>query len=206
MYLPTIWLIGVAFSLLSVALLTIVIPLLERGIQRIKSELGDLEYRREVRLFQNHQDYLHYSLKEKVIRLSLMIAFNLPDHVRNALQDEYIEAKRNSVDKMHILCTGEAPSSEVAERRKRMSFEELQAELVSLLNGNSVNLLLGTIRDKKKEVEYKESIRTRLLLGAAALQVIGLLIVSATDYHNRLIDQMKDGVSINQSTTTEDSI
>ena len=115
---------GIILGIIVVIVLGIVITIVDRQITSQHAEIDGLKYDRDVRLMENWPQYLSYALKEKVIRLTKMVAdtSNMSEKERSAIYAEYLEARREALVKLYVTLKGEIPTAEQANPKTSVNF------------------------------------------------------------------------------------
>lgn len=126
-------------GIIVVIVLGILINVFDRQISIKQSKIDDLKYNRDVRLMENWPQYLHYALKEKIIRLTKIVAdlSNMPEKDRAAIYLEYLEARREALVKLYAALKGEVPTAEHVSAWKLMSIDQLISEQKKILSGEN---------------------------------------------------------------------
>ena len=169
---------GFAIGGLAVVLLGIVVPILDSAIRKASGRLDDMLSDRDTRMTQNWPEYLEYTSKEKIIRLTKMFLdhFGKPQDAKKVL-DEYVEARREAVAKLYLTMTGKIPPKEKFDEWKRMSVLQLIAEQASIGKIETTTKLLEDIKEQKTSVSVRERWKTRVIVGTTVLQVTALILL-----------------------------
>ena len=171
--------IGFILAASVVVALGVFIPIINKKISGKKGELEDLELKREIRLSQNWSEYLSYTTKEKIIRLTKIVAdsLNMPKDKRDAIYDEYLEARRAAVAKLHITLKGDLPSQQQFASWKQMSINQLIEQETFIKSTETLTKLLTDIKVLKQAISGTEELKTNVIIAATCIQVIALVLL-----------------------------
>ena len=170
---------GLILGITVVIILGIAITLIDRKISTKKNEISDLTDKREVRLSQNWSEYLSYTSKEKIIRLTQIISqySNRPKKEIDAIHSEYLEARRDALIKLHIMLKGNIPRKEQLDSWEKMSMVQLLEEDKKIQREENLTRLLAEIKLKEKELNNLEALKSKVVIIATILQVCSLFLL-----------------------------
>jgi hypothetical protein len=183
------WIIGSALLILVVVSLGAFVPRCNQTISQIQNELATLEYDREMR-FMNIQWFLLQDLREGQIVIDMYFQKLLKEE--NAFQSA--EARREkqiekSLSKLHSALTGEIASAELKAKWDKMDTQQLHNEVKRLVEKQDFNKLYDNIKNKKTELGKAEGCRIFVLVCTTMLQVIGLIMISVSQYFREYAKQ-----------------
>jgi len=178
------WIIGILLLITVTVALGILIPIKNNKINILKDELNNLQQQRDVRIFQNHQDYLHYTLKDKVIRLTYLNAENMKmsEENKSKIYDEYREAIELGLGKLYIMHTGKIAPMEVSNDWKKMDIDQLSEEQNKMENNSNLQELLDEINGKKDKLARLETNKTNFIVWITVFQVLGLVLINTSEF------------------------
>ena len=170
-------------GIIVVIVLGIVINIFDNEISIKQSKIDELKYNRDVRLIENWPQYLHYALKEKIIRLTKIVAdiSNMSEKEKAAIYSEYLEARREALVKLYAALKGEIPNAEQVYAWKSMPIEELIDEQASILREENLSKVMLEIKNAEKELYRLEKYKSNTIIFATVLQIISLFIAAFSD-------------------------
>jgi hypothetical protein len=179
-----LWIAGISLSIIAIFLLGYVITIFEAKISDMKNEIADMEYKREVRIGQNWKEYLHYTLKRDIARLT-GLTMNSNGYSSNDIKpvhDEYLEAQRRALSRLYIVLHGNIAPKEVSDKWENMDIEQLIAEDKKMHDGQNFNDLIEKIKLKKDKLGGLENWINFLIKVAIIIQVLGLILINIADF------------------------
>ena len=167
-------------GIIVVIVLGIGIHIFDRQISMKHAKIDELKYDRDVRLTENWPQYLHYALKEKIIRLTIMVAdlSNMSEKVRNKINSEYLEARREALVKLYVALKGKIPTSEQINIWKSMSIDQLISEQAKILSEENLTEVMNEIKATEKELHRLEKNKSNTIIFATVLQICALFIAA----------------------------
>lgn len=171
---------GMFLLILVTLILSFLIPLTHQNITDLTNEITELEYKRNIRLDSNWQDYQNLVIKEKIIRLTALFLENInaSDNDLNDIYDEYVEARKQAVGKVYIIQTGNVPSKELSDKWDEMKLDDLLNEEKEMWCETSLHGLLDDIKTKRQELGRLENRKSKYLILATILQLFGLIFIN----------------------------
>lgn len=163
--------------------LGIVIRIFDRQISMKHARIDELKYNRDVRLTENWPQYLHYALKEKIIRLTKMVAdlSNMPEKDRTAIYSEYLEARREALVKLYAALKGEVAAAEQINTWKSMSIDQLISEQARILSEENLTEVMREIRTAEEKLYRLERNKSDAIILATVLQICSLFLAALSN-------------------------
>jgi hypothetical protein len=171
---------GLALGIIVVILLGIVITIVDQKITLKGAEIDELKYNRDVRLAENWPQYLSYTSKEKIIRLTKMVAdiSSMSEKERNAIYSEYLEARREALVKLYATLKGELPTAQQTNAWKEMSIDQLINEQANIVSEENLTELMHDIKGAEKELYSLEMNKNNIIIIATVLQICALFLAT----------------------------
>ena len=168
MIMKIFWIIGSVLLVLVIVSLGAFIPWCNHTISQIENELATLEWDREMR-FRNLQWFISYDLKEGQ---SVIEMYSL----------KLLKDAREGLSKLHSAVTGKIASAELKNKWAKMNIQQLHNEIRRLADEENFSELYDNIKKKKLELGKEERFRIWVLVGTTMLQVVGLIMISVSQY------------------------
>lgn len=183
------WIIGSVFLLLVVVSLGAFVPWCNHKISQIENELATLEWDREMR-FRNLQWFFTHDLKEgqSIIGMYSLRLLKEEKEIQSAM-GRRVKDVRKALSKLHSAVTGQIASSELKNKWAKMDIKELHNEIRRLADEENFSKLYDNIKKKKLELAKTEGFRVWVLVGTTMLQVIGLIMISVSQYYREYAKQ-----------------
>lgn len=183
------WIVGSVFLVLVVVSLGVIVPWCNHTISQTQNELATLEYDREMR-FMNLQWFLIHDLREGQIVIDSYLLKLLEDE--SAVQSakaRRVKQIAKGLSKLHSSLMGEMASAELKNKWANMDAQQLHNEVKRLAEKQNFNELYDNIKKKKLELGKAEGFRMSVLVWTTMFQVIGLIIISVSQYFREYAKQ-----------------
>ena len=176
------WIVGGVFLVPVVVSLGAFVPRCSHAISQIENELATLEWDREVR-FKNLQWFISYDLKEgqSVIEMYSLKLLKDAKEMQSA-KGRRVKDAREGLSKLHSAVTGKIASAELKNKWAKMNIQQLHNEIRRLADEENFSELYDNIKKKKLELGKEERFRIWVLVGTTMLQVVGLIMISVSQY------------------------
>ncbi len=176
------WIIGSVFLVIVIVSLGMFVPWCNHTILQIENELATLEYDREMR-FMNLQWFLIYDLREgqNVIEVYLLKLLKEEDTIQST-EARRVKQVAQGLSKLHSSLMGQIASAELKSKWANMDTQQLHNEVKRLAENQNFNELYDKIKKKKLELGKAEGFRISVLVWTTMFQVIGLIMISVSQY------------------------
>ena len=189
MIMKIFWIVGSVFLVLVVVSLGAFVPWCNHTISQIENELATLEWDREMR-FRNLQWFISYDLKEGQNVIEMYSLRLLKDErVMQAAKGRRLKYAREGLSKLHSAVTGQIASAELKNKWAKMNIQQLHNEIRRLVDEENFSELYDNIKKKKLELGKEEGFRISVLVGTTMFQVVGLIMISVSQYFREYAKQ-----------------
>lgn len=183
------WIIGSVILVLVLGSLGAFVPWCNHTISQIENELATLEWDREMR-FRNLQWFISHDLKEGQSVIGMYSLKLLKDEREmQSAKERRVKDARKGLSKLHSAVTGQIASAELKNKWAKMDIQQLHNEIRRLADEENFSELYDNIKKKKLELAKKEGFRMSVLVGTTMFQVIGLIIISVSQYFREYAKQ-----------------
>lgn len=184
------WIIGSVLLVLVVASLGILVPSCNRQISRLQDELATLEIKREVRLM-NYQYLLSQRLIEGQRRIDIYLLKLLKEEKAiQSAEDNLTKQSVQCLSNLYTLLTDQVASAELKRKWATMSRQQLQSEVSKMEEQQQLSKLYDNIKKKNLELTEAEAFRMSVLVWTTIIQVVGLLMISISQYFREYAKQV----------------